>query len=201
MHFDNFEINMDLNLHSSPLPIAIGRGKNRGNLFKMHNGFKIIKMKQKTAILFCSLLLNMTVSAQILEPAKWHYGISEKSIKKGDEVELIFTIRLDETWHLYANIQDYEIGPLPAEFNFEPDNTYKIIGDLCAVNYLTEYDEVFEVKVNYFENTAEFRQKVKILSNDPIIKGSYSYQVCSTVDGKCIFGEDDFEFKITTKTD
>jgi DsbC/DsbD-like thiol-disulfide interchange protein len=44
----------------------------------------------------------------------------------------------------------------------------------------------------------EFRQKVKILGENPIIKGSYSYQVCSDIDGKCIPFDEDFTLSTST---
>ena len=105
---------------------------------------------------------------------------------------------MEDTWHLYSNIQNYDIGPKPTEFKFVPNNSYKLIGDIIPINTRKEYDEVFEVDINYFENTAEFRQKIKIISKDPIIKGTYEYQVCTTIDGKCILGDDEFVFKIET---
>ena len=43
-----------------------------------------------------------------------------------------------------------------------------------------------------------FRQKVRILSSNPLIKGTYEYQVCALVDGKCIPGDGAFEFIIKT---
>ena len=151
---------------------------------------------KKIVILVFSLLLAISMSAQILEPVKWQCSLSKQDIKQGDIVELVFNIQLDNTWHLYSNAQNYEIGPLPTTFEFEPNDSYQLIGEVKAIGTKKEYDDVFEVDVNYFEHTAEFRQKVKILSKNPIIKGYYEYQVCTTIDGKCIFGEDEFEFKI-----
>ena len=149
-------------------------------------------------ILAFSLLMGLSVSAQILTPAKWTCKLSKQDIKQGDVVELIFKIQLDHTWHLYSNVQNYKAGPLPAVFEFEPSGSYKLVGDVMAIDVKKKYDDVFEVDVNYFENTAEFRQKIKILSKNPVIEGSYTYQVCTTVDGKCILGDDEFEFKIKT---
>ena len=149
-------------------------------------------------IIVFSLLIGLSVSAQILTPAIWACKLSKQDIKQGDVIELIFKIQLDDTWHLYSNVQNYKTGPLPAVFEFEPDGSYKLVGDVVAIGTKKKYDDVFEVDVNYFENTAEFRQKVKILSKNPVIKGSYTYQVCTTVNGKCILGDDAFEFKIKT---
>jgi len=153
---------------------------------------------KQTIIVVFSLLIGLSVSAQILTPAKWTCKLSKQDIKQGDVIELIFKIQLDDTWHLYSNVQNYKTGPLPTVFEFEPSGSYKLVGDVVAIGTKKEYDEIFEVDVNYFENTAEFRQKVKILSKNPVIKGSYTYQVCTTVDGKCVLGDDEFEFKFKT---
>tara|TARA_R110002051_G_scaffold200208_1_gene267120 strand:- start:172 stop:639 length:468 start_codon:yes stop_codon:yes gene_type:complete len=152
----------------------------------------------KTIILFFGLCIGLSVSAQILQPAKWTEQLSKKNIKQGDVIELIFKVKLDKTWHLYGNKQTYEVGPKKTEFEFEPNDSYKLIGDLKAIGIKTKYDDVFEVKVNYFKKTAEFRQKVKILKDKAIITGTYNYQVCTTVDGMCILGDDEFEFEIIT---
>ncbi|MEX0313362.1 MAG: protein-disulfide reductase DsbD domain-containing protein [Allomuricauda sp.] len=150
----------------------------------------------KQILLCCGLLISMAATSQILEPASWNCSISNKAVKPGDIVELVFTVELDDTWHLYGNKQNYDIGPLPTVFEFEKSNDYKLIGDVKAVDTKMKYDDVFEVDVNYFEHTAEFRQKVKVLSKDAVIKGSYEYQVCTMVDGKCIMGNDDFEIAV-----
>jgi thiol:disulfide interchange protein DsbD len=142
--------------------------------------------------------MGLSMSAQILTPAKWTCKLSTQDIKQGDLIEFIFKIQLNDTWHLYSNVQNYKIGPLPTTFEFEPSGSYKLVGDVVAIGAKKKYDDVFEVDVNYFENTAEFRQKVKLLSKNPLIKGSYTFQVCTTVDGKCILGDDEFEFKIKT---
>ncbi|WP_117174397.1 protein-disulfide reductase DsbD domain-containing protein [Mariniflexile rhizosphaerae] len=155
-------------------------------------------MKKRIILIVLNLLMGIPVSAQILTPAKWTSKLSKQDIKQGDVIELIFKIQLDATWHLYSNVQDYKIGPLPTVFAFSPNGSYKLVGDVVAIGAKKKYDDVFEVDVNYFESTAEFRQKVKILSKNPVIKGSYTYQVCTTVDGKCILGDDEFEFQIKT---
>ena len=152
-------------------------------------------MKKINVLVFC-LFISASMSAQILTPSKWNYELSKKNIKQGDIVELVFKIELDATWYLYSNIQNYDIGPLPTSFEFENNNTYQLIDNVVPVGTIKEYNDVFEVNVNYFEHSAEFRQKIKILSKNPVIKGYYEYQVCSTVNGKCILAEDDFDIAL-----
>jgi len=160
---------------------------------------KNLKINDMKRIITLSILLVSTaLSAQILNPATWQCLVSNKKIHKGDIVELIFTVKLDANWHLFSHIQAYELGPLPTTFEFEPHNSYKLMGDMVAIGSIKQYDSIFDVSVNYFENRAEFRQKIKLLSENPNISGTYEYQVCSLIDGKCIMGSDDFEFQLQT---
>lgn len=155
---------------------------------------KIIKLLTVFVMMGCS-----TMGAQILSPAEWQVKMSKDFVSQGDDLELVFIIKLDTNWHLYGNVQNYDLGPIPTSFMFEPDSGYILLGSIRAIGIQSEYDDVFEVQVNYFENQAEFRQKIKILSENPVIKGVCEYQVCSMVDGKCVFGMEDFEFKINIK--
>ena len=157
---------------------------------------KYIKFKQR--LFFCIVLSYAALSAQMLTPAKWHYNLSKQTVKQGEIIELVFKIQLDDTWHLYGNIQNYTLGPLPTTFEFEPHSSYELVDNVMPIGIKTKHDPIFEIDVNYFENTAQFHQKVKILSKNPIIKGSYSYQVCSIADRKCVPGAGDFEFNIKT---
>lgn len=151
---------------------------------------------KKMIISAFSLLIGLSMSAQIPSPSQWTYKATKGEIRIGDEIDLVFKVQLDKTWHLYSNLQNYKIGPLPTVFKFEPNTGYELIGKIIPVDPKKEYDEIFEVDVNYFENKAEFRQKVKILARETVIRGTYSYQVCSALDGKCIPGDGEFEFKI-----
>tara|TARA_R110002051_G_scaffold200372_1_gene267276 strand:- start:2463 stop:2936 length:474 start_codon:yes stop_codon:yes gene_type:complete len=144
------------------------------------------------------LLLSSSLKAQIITPNKLSYKVSKKNPKQGEIIDLIFTVKLEDTWHLYSNKQNYELGPLPASFEFEPNNSYRLIGDVIPVGVKKEYDKVFEVDVNYFEGIGEFRQQVKLLSENVTIKVFFEYQVCTTIDGKCILGDDEFVFNIKT---
>ena len=157
--------------------------------------FRTMRIKKHAILLTVSLCFCAVAHAQILRPASWSYSVSDDEVKIGCEIELIFKVEVEDTWHLYSSNQDYDIGPLPTEIYFEPHESYKIVGDLIPVGKLiAEYDTLWEETVRYFKHEAEFRQKVKILMENPVIKGNYTYQVCTTVDGRCVPGDEDFVF-------
>jgi thiol:disulfide interchange protein DsbD len=146
-------------------------------------------------VLLFAFLLNLAfgsiASAQMLEPVKWSF----KTNRINDTIaELQFIASIDKTWHLYSQTKQ-DGGPLPTEFNFEKTSGVKFIGKVAEPIGHEEYDEMFELKVKYFEKEAIFTQKVKITSNKPVkIKGLLYFQACD--DKSCISGESEFTFDL-----
>lgn len=155
-----------------------------------------IRINKIHLILLMAVFLLGTVGdglkAQILNPATWSVTTSKKEVKIGDNFDVIFNVVIDDNWYLYSSDFDPELGPLVTEFVFEPDDSYELVGDIRPIDPKKKYDELWEGEYTYFAGKAQFRQTVHILSGDLIIKGSYSYQVCSDIDGKCIPFEDEF---------
>lgn len=132
--------------------------------------------------------------AQVLEPVIWHSQPSKKEVLIGDTLDLIFFVDIQKGWYLYSTDFDPELGPMVTEFNFLADGSYELIGGVKPLGAKKKYDELWEGEYTYFTKKAEFRQTIKVLNRNLLIKGSYAYQVCTTVDGKCIPFYDEFEF-------
>lgn len=153
-------------------------------------------MAIKTVVGFLlTLWVSTGVYSQILQPAKWTTAASASEVKAGQEIELIFTARIDKDWYLYSSEFDCEDGPIKTTFTFTPDPGYQLVGNIRAINPQDKHDKIFECDVKIFKGTGEFRQKVKILKSNVVIAGSYEYQVCTEIDGRCVPGEGDFTFK------
>lgn len=153
--------------------------------------------------IFGLLLLLFCVSlsyAQVLKPATWKVSITESKPEKGEEISIIFDVKIDARWYLYSNDFDPDLGPTVTEFTFEPHESYELIGDPQPINPKRKYDSLWEGEVSIFYEKAQFVQKVKILDPAYVIKGGYSYQVCSDVDGKCILFDDTFSFQSKSAT-
>ncbi|PKV63593.1 protein-disulfide reductase DsbD family protein [Pontibacter ramchanderi] len=135
-----------------------------------------------------------TVQAQVLKPASWSYDVSKKEVKVGEEIELIFNVKIDKDWYLYSSDFDPDLGPMVTEFTFAKHPSYQLVGKIKPINPKKKYDELWEGEYTYFVGTAQFRQKVKVLQPELVVKGSYEYQVCTDIDGKCIPFDDDFAF-------
>ena len=153
----------------------------------------------QSLIFVCLMLINFCSQAQILEPSKWNHSLSKDKVAVGDEIELIFQVSLDKTWYIYSSgFKPAEFGPLPTQFEFEPHASYQLIGDIVPVGVKEKKDELLGLTLQYMDEDPVFRQKVRVLSENPVIKGTYEYQVCTLVDGKCIPGDGAFEFNIKT---
>ncbi len=134
--------------------------------------------------------------AQVQKPkARWTYSFSKPEVKKGETVDLVFTATIDKDWYMYSSDFDPDLGPMLTTFTFEKNNTFEVVGKLKPQSPKTKFEEVWGGNVRYFEGKGVFKQTVKILADNPVIKGASEFQTCSHVTGLCIAGSEDFEFK------
>ena len=147
------------------------------------------------ALFLFTFLLSFPLSAQILAPATWTYEAPLANLIEGDEVDLVFRVKIDSEWYLYSSDFDPDLGPMVTEFTFEPSEKYELVGEVQPIGAKKKYDELWDGEYTYFVGEAEFRQTIKVLDAQlDSIRGSYVYQVCTDVDGRCIPGEGEFAF-------
>ena len=150
-------------------------------------------MKLKRLVLgFLMAIVSLSAVGQQLNPAKWKYDVKPTS---ENEAELVFTVTLDENWHIYSQHTD-EMGPIGLSFSFDKSADYTLVGGVSEPKPHEEYDEMFKCTIRSFSGTVVFKQKIKINSTkDFTVKGVMSYQLCN--DGSCIAPEDiDFAFNV-----
>src|SRR5688572_8615473 len=144
------------------------------------------------------LALTSLASAQILQPARLIAETPTKNLKVGDEVELVFKASVDKDWYIYSVGFDEDCGPIPMAVTLEKHPSFALVGNLIAINDQAKHDKIFDCDVRIFIDAGEFRQKIKVLSPDLNLMGSYEGQVCSEVEGKCVLFSGDLVFgKIT----
>lgn len=138
-----------------------------------------------------NLFVGFSAFSQLQEPVKWTF----KANRVNDTIaELQFTAKIDATWHLYSQKLPPD-GPLPTVFKFDKTEGFQLIGKVIEPKPLEEFDEMFEMKVNYFALQAIFVQKVKIQSNKPVkISGEIEYQACDNK--SCISDTRVFSFEL-----
>lgn len=151
-------------------------------------------MNARLSLLLLGIFVSIAALAQIKEPVKWTYAPSSNLVVVGDEVELIFKATIQSDWHLYSTEFPCEDGPMKAVFTFTPHASYKLVGAPVPVKPISSHDKIFDCDVKYFNNTGEFRQKIKVQSLPPKVSGELEYQVCSEASGQCIPGMLDFTF-------
>lgn len=146
-------------------------------------------------IIVCAFFAKTNAVAQIQKHAQWTYTFSKNEVKQGDVVDLVFTAVLDKDWYIYSSDFDPELGPMLTTFTYTKNKSFELVGKLKPQNPKTKYEEIWGGNVKFFDGKAVFKQTIKILSDNPVIKGSSEYQTCSHTSGTCVPGGDDFEFK------
>ena len=130
---------------------------------------------------FVLLLFAVAVQAQIQDPVKFN---SELKILAADEAEVVFTAAIDKGWHVYSTDLG-DGGPISATFNVEKISGAEVVGKLKPVGKeISTFDKLFEMKVRYFENMAQFVQKLKLTGGAYQIEGYLEYGACN--DENCL---------------
>ncbi len=127
------------------------------------------------------LLFAVAVQAQIQDPVKFK---SELKTLAADEAEVVFTATIDKGWHVYSTDLG-DGGPISATFNVEKISGAEVVGKLKPVGKeISTFDKLFEMKVRYFENTAQFVQKLKLTGGAYQLEGYLEYGACN--DENCL---------------
>lgn len=152
-------------------------------------------MIKKASINWISILLlfglNNLIWAQnsptsLSKTPEWSISVDKKDIKVGDEITVTFTSIIEKDWYMYSNDFDPNLGPIAAEFTWEKHTSYQLVGKPTPLGSHKHYEEVWKGDVSVFKKKAVFKQKIKILSDKPIIKGSIYFQECNEISGICM---------------
>ncbi len=133
------------------------------------------------------MFLVQITHAQVQKRTQESFKIMPNTAKIGEEIDLCFYIDIEQDWYIYGTKINNQAPDAPETIiELVENNTYKTVGKLQSVNPKTKYDEIWEGNINYFEKKGEFKQRVKILKENPKIEGAIIYNVCSTVTGQCL---------------
>lgn len=149
-----------------------------------------------------TLLSYSSVWGQVLEPVVWKFSTSEVS---GEELQLevVATAAIEKNWHVYALVISEDpnaIGPIPTTLKLDANKNFQVIGSPKeGSKFITHYDPNFEMDLNYFENRATFKQRIKRLTDEAFtISGVLEYMACD--DKQCIFPDPvKFSVKVPAK--
>lgn len=118
---------------------------------------------------------------------QWNFGYDSESSS------LVMTANIEDGWHLYSQVIDNEIGPIPTEFEFVKNENYVLVGSTVEPEPIHEYDQNFEGDLSFFKTEAVFTQKIENVSASAI-EGVVTFMVCN--DEMCM-PPVDIEFTIT----
>ena len=119
--------------------------------------------------------------AQFANPVKVATSIKETS---PTEAVITFVATIDGGWHMYST-QVVEDGPTPTTLHVEKISGAQLDGALKpAATPVKKYEDMFGADVYYFEKTATFTQKLKLLGGKYEVEGYLQYGACD--DKNCI---------------
>ena len=145
----------------------------------------------KKTITLLMLIISTFVYGQVESPVSFKTSFNIE----GDEISIVFKTDIESGWHLYStDLPDG--GPTAATITFESLEGLEPIGGLTpGAGEIEEEDPIFEMKVKYFENSATFTQKLKILDSNYRAQGYLRYGLCN--DENCL-PPTTFEFDINS---
>ncbi len=146
----------------------------------------MIKHFLAAALVMSPLLL----SAQILAPVHWSYGVKKVS---GNEYAVHLMARIDPGWHIYS--QDAGKGPIPTSFKFD-QKELTLVGKTREDGKLVKhFDKSFNSELKYFEHSVDFVQLVRVRPGTRAVNGSLEFMVCN--DANCLPPKDiDFQVSL-----
>ncbi|NRA10349.1 MAG: hypothetical protein HRT57_00165 [Crocinitomicaceae bacterium] len=126
----------------------------------------------KGITLIISIFLSILSFGQ--EKVSWDFSFDKETSS------ISIDANIEEGWHLYSQNLENEFGPIPTNFEYITNESYKIVGTTVEPTPIKEYDENFEGDMHFFKDKVSFVQKVENISATSI-NGVVTYMVCNDV--------------------
>ncbi len=131
---------------------------------------------KKVLTVFILLLSVVSLHAQMQDPVKFR---AELKNVKGAEAEIVFTARIDAGWHVYSTNLGSG-GPISATFTVDKSQGVELVGKLTPRgNEISKYDQMFDMKLRFFEGSVQFVQKIKFTRPSYSINCHLEYGACN----------------------
>lgn len=136
---------------------------------------QLLKITAVVLALFCMTLPSMAQSIQ--DPAAWTYEVKKKS---ANTYELVFHLKLQKDWHIWAIKPGGDGYQLPPSFTFDKAAGVQLKGKPVEKGKpVTTLMEGVDGKVTYFANAVDYVQTVVVTGKNIRITGKHTYQVCN----------------------
>lgn len=145
-----------------------------------------------TLVLLVLLMVSsvFVVAAGEAGAVQWSLALSKPEAAAGEEIEVIVTARIAPHWIVYSSDFKADLGPQPTQVVLDAGEGFRAVGDIVSVNPKRKKDPTWETEFGYFEERAEFRQKIKVLKSGAVVTARIKGQLCNERDGTCTLFED-----------
>ena len=132
-------------------------------------------MKKIVSVLVL-LVASVCAMAQMADPV--HFT-SKLVMLGGDEAQIEFSAKIDNGWHVYSTGLGND-GPISATFNASKMDGVKTVGGLTHKGKeISQFDNMFGMKLRYFEGSVTFIQKIKFTKPQYSINCYLEYGACN----------------------
>lgn len=122
------------------------------------------------------LLVSMFCNAQMADPVKFKSHLKTGSTA---EAEIVFDGKIAHGWHVYSTNLGSD-GPIEASFHVDKKDGVELVGKLTPRGHeISMMDNMFGMKLRFFENSVQFVQKVKFTKPTYTIKAYLEYGACN----------------------
>lgn len=122
------------------------------------------------------LLVVLFTQAQMMNPVKFTSSLKTNGTA---EAEIVFTGKIQPGWHVYSTGLGND-GPISATFNVNKmDGAEKVGGLRPRGNEISKFDNLFGMKLRYFEGSVTFVQKIKFTKPTYNIDVYVEYGACN----------------------
>ena len=131
---------------------------------------------KKVLTLLLMLGLSFAAFAQMVDPVKFS---SKLEMLKDGEAQIVFTGKIDAGWHVYSTNLGND-GPISATFNAVKMDGAETVGKLTPKgNEISQFDNMFGMKLRFFEKSVTFVQKIKFTKPEYSIDCYLEYGACN----------------------
>lgn len=131
---------------------------------------------KKVLTLLLMLGLSFAAFAQMVDPVKFS---SKLEMLKDGEAQIVFTGKIDAGWHVYSTNLGND-GPISATFNAVKMDGAETVGKLTPKgNEISQFDNMFGMKLRFFEGSVTFIQKIKFTKPEYSIDCYLEYGACN----------------------
>ena len=122
------------------------------------------------------LLVAMFCNAQMADPVKFKSHLKTGSTA---EAEIVFDGKIAHGWHVYSTNLGSD-GPIEVSFHVDKKDGVELVGKLTPRGHeILMMDNMFGMKLRFFENSVQFVQKVKFTKPTYTIKAYLEYGACN----------------------